>query len=165
MTAANATAANAALNVPLEFSRLSGLEQLRAIFDGRAGYDGMVQAMGLEPVSAEEGLVVFKGMPERRHFNPLGQVHGGYAATMLDTAMGCSVHSTLKPGQGFTTLELKVAYHRPMSETSGPLRAEGRIVSAGRRAAYAEGRVFDKDGKLCASGTTTCLVFGIGASQ
>lgn len=159
------TASSAALNVPLQFASLSGLEQLRAIFDGRAGYDGMVQLMGLEPVSAEEGHVVFKGMPARQHFNPLGQVHGGYAATALDTAMGCSVHSAMKPGQGFTTLELKVAYHRPMSEASGPLRAEGKTVSIGKRAAYAEGRIFDKDGKLCASATTTCLVFDIGAQS
>jgi uncharacterized protein (TIGR00369 family) len=159
------TAASAALNVPLEFASMPGLEQLRAIFDGRAGYNGMVQTMGLEPVSAEEGVVVFKGMPSREHFNPLGQVHGGYAATMLDTAMGCSVHSTMKAGQGFTTLELKVSYHRPMSETSGPLRAEGKIISVGKRAAYAEGHIYDKNGKLCASATTTCLVFDIGAQS
>jgi len=85
-------------------------------------------------------------------------VHGGYAATLLDSAMACAVHSTLKPGQSYTTLELKIAYHRPMTEESGPVRAEGKIVSVGRRAAFAEGRLVDAQGRLCASGTTTCLV-------
>tara|TARA_R110000868_G_scaffold13223_6_gene62099 strand:- start:1066 stop:1551 length:486 start_codon:yes stop_codon:yes gene_type:complete len=150
------------LNVPQSFASLAGVDQLRAIFSGEAGYNGMVQTMGFTPVSAEVGEVVFEGVPTRAHFNPLGQVHGGYAATMLDTAMGCAVHSSLKAGQGFTTLELKIAYHRPMSETSGPLRAEGKIITSGKRAAYAEGRLYDNQNRLCASGTTTCLVFAIG---
>ncbi len=152
----------ATLNVSQRFASFAGIDQLRAIFSGEAGYNGMVQTMGFTPQSAEVGEVVFEGLPTLAHFNPLGQVHGGYAATMLDTAMGCAVHSTLKPGQGFTTLELKIAYHRPMSEASGPLRAEGKIVTSGNRAAYAEGRIYDNQNRLCASGTTTCLVFPIG---
>ena len=87
-------------------------------------------------------------------------MHGGYAATLLDTAMGCAVHSRMTAGQGYTTLELKVAYHRALKETSGPVRAEGRVISIGKRAAFAEGELFDKDGTLCATATTTCLVFG-----
>jgi uncharacterized protein (TIGR00369 family) len=89
-------------------------------------------------------------------------VHGGYAATLLDTVMGCAVHSSLKAGQGYTTLELKIAYQRALSEASGPVRAEGRVVSIGKRAAFADGKLFDKDGRLCATATTTCLVFSPG---
>ncbi len=86
-------------------------------------------------------------------------MHGGYAATLLDSAMGCAVHSRLKAGQGYTTLELKVAYHKAMTDQSGPVRAEGRVISLGRRAAFAEGKLFNKDGALCATATTTCLVY------
>ncbi|HEX3537520.1 MAG TPA: PaaI family thioesterase [Stellaceae bacterium] len=139
----------------------SGLDQIRAIFAGHTGYEGLVKKLDLHPVSAEEGFIVFEGAPTRSMYNPMGAVHGGYAATLLDTVMGCAVHSSLKAGQGFTTLELKVAYHRALSDASGPVRAEGRIVTLGKRTAFAEGKLFDKDGHLCASGTTTCLLFGL----
>jgi uncharacterized protein (TIGR00369 family) len=86
-------------------------------------------------------------------------VHGGYAATLLDSAMGCAVHTRMKAGQGYTTLELKVAYHRALTDVSGPVRAVGKLISFGRRAAFAEGRLVDKDGRLCATATTTCLAF------
>jgi uncharacterized protein (TIGR00369 family) len=147
------------MNAFPKFPELSGLEQLRAIFDGSAGYDGIVQLMKLAPVHAEEGFVVFEGNPDKTVYNPIGSVHGGYAATMLDTVMGCAVHSRLKAGQGYTTLELKVAYHKALSAESGPVRAEGRVVSLGRRAGFAEGRLFDKNGALCATATSTLLVF------
>ena len=88
-------------------------------------------------------------------------MHGGYAATLLDTVMGCAVHSCTQPGQSYTTLELKIAYHRPLTEASGPVRAEGRVISFGNRAAFAEGQLLDKHGKLAASATTTCLVFSL----
>jgi uncharacterized protein (TIGR00369 family) len=148
------------MNAPVDMAALSGLEQLRAIFAGRTGYEGIVKTLDLHPVSAEEGFVVFEGAPSRAVYNPLGVVHGGYAATLLDTVMGCAVHSQLPAGQGYTTLELKIAYHRALTEASGPVRAEGRVVTAGKRAAFAEGKLFDKDGKLCASATTTCILFG-----
>lgn len=147
------------MNALAELGDLSGLEQLRAIFSGRTGYDGIAQLLQLRPVSAELGFVVFEGTPTKAVYNPIGTVHGGYAATLLDSVMACAAHSCLKAGQGYTTLELKVAYHRALTEASGPLRAEGRIVSIGRRAAFAEGKLFDKDENLCATGTTTCLVF------
>ncbi len=147
------------MNASVDFPALSGLEQLHAIFDGRAGYGGIVQTLKLRPVSAEEGFVVFEGNPDASVYNPIGSVHGGYAATLLDTVMGCAVHSRMKAGQGYTTLELKVAYHKPLTDKSGPVRAEGKVISLGRRAAFAEGRLLDKDGRLCASATTTCLVF------
>jgi len=138
---------------------LSGLEQLRAIVAGKTGYEGIIKTLGLCPVSVEEGFVVFEGSPSEAVYNPLGTVHGGYAAALLDSAMGCAVHSCLEPGQGYTTLELKIAYHRPLTEASGPVRAEGRIVSLGRRAAFAEGRLVDKNGDLAASASTTCSLF------
>ena len=139
---------------------LSGLEQLRAIFAGKTGYEGIVKTLDLHPVSAEEGFVVFEGSPTQAVYNPMGSVHGGYTATLLDSVMGCAVHSCLKAGHGFTTLELKIAYHRALTDASGPVRAEGRIVSIGKRAAFAEGKLLDKGGDLCATATTTCLLFG-----
>jgi uncharacterized protein (TIGR00369 family) len=149
------------MNAIAKYPEISGLEQLRAIFDGRADYEGIVQTLKLKPVSAEEGMVTFEGNPDGSVYNPIGSVHGGYAATLLDTVMGCAVHSRLKPGQGYTTLELKVAYHKALTDRSGPVRAEGRVISLGRRAAFAEGRLLDKTGVLCATGTTTCLVFNV----
>jgi uncharacterized protein (TIGR00369 family) len=142
-----------------DLSAVSGLEQIRSIFEGKTGYEGIVKTLAIHPVSAEEGFVVFEGSPTRAVYNPIGSVHGGYAATLLDTVMGCAVHSCLAAGQGYTTLELKIAYHRALTDASGPVRAEGRIVSNGKRAAFAEGKLFDKDGRLCATATTTCLVF------
>ncbi len=144
------------MNATVEFATLSGLEQLRAAFDG--AFKGIGKTLNFRPVTLEEGRVVFEGLPDQSVYNPIGSVHGGYAATLLDSAMGCAVHSTLKAGQSFTTLELKIAYHRAMTEDSGPVRAEGKIISVGRRAAFAEGRLVDAQGRLCASGTTTCLV-------
>jgi len=148
------------MKAPLELSALSGLDQIRAIFAGKTGHEGMVKTLDLHPVSAEEGFVVFEGSPTRAVYNPLGVVHGGWAATLLDTVMGCAVHSCMKAGERYTTLELKIAYHRALAEASGPVRAEGRVVSVGKRAAFAEGKLVDKDGRLCASATTTCLVYG-----
>lgn len=140
-------------------AELSGLDQIQAIFAGETGYEGMVKTLDLHPVSAEDGFVVFEGSPTQSVYNPLGAVHGGYAASLLDTVMGCAVHTCTKAGQGYTTLELKIAYHRALTEASGPVRAEGRVVSFGKRAAFAEGKLLDKNGRLCATATTTCLLF------
>jgi uncharacterized protein (TIGR00369 family) len=138
---------------------LSGLEQIGTLRDGTSSWRGIAHLMGFKMIEAEEGFVAFEGHPTRDVYNPIGTVHGGYAATLLDSAMGCAVHTRMKAGQGYTTLELKVAYHRAMSDQSGPVRAEGKVISLGRRAAFAEGRLLDRHGKLCASATTTCLVF------
>lgn len=137
----------------------SGLDQIRALMDGGSNYRGIAHLLNFKPVEADRGFVAFEGHPTREVYNPIGTVHGGYAATLLDSAMGCAVHTMMKPGQGYTTMELKVAYHKAMSDESGPVRAEGRVISLGRRAAFAEGKLYDKDGKLCATATTTCLVF------
>jgi uncharacterized protein (TIGR00369 family) len=144
------------MNASVEFASLTGLEQLRAAFDGT--FKGIGKTLNFRLATLEEGRVEFEGHPDQSVYNPIGSVHGGYAATLLDSAMGCAVHSTLKPGQSYTTLELKIAYHRAMTDESGPVRAEGKIISVGRRAAFAEGRLRDAQGRLCASGTTTCLV-------
>ena len=109
--------------------------------------------------SAEPGVVAFHSIPGFRHYNPIGSVHGGYAATLLDSAMGLAVHSMLPAGTGYTTLEFKISFVRGMTKDTGPVRSEGRILNVGRRAATAEARITDSKGRLLAHATTTCLVF------
>jgi uncharacterized protein (TIGR00369 family) len=137
---------------------LDGLAQLRALL--AAGIQPPIaNTMNFALVEIEAGLAVFEGTPGRSVYNPIGSVHGGYAATLLDSACGCAVHSRLTADQGYTTLELKVSYHRPLSDMSGRVRAEGRLLSFGRRAAFAEAKLLDEQGRLCASATSTLLVF------
>ncbi len=147
------------MNAPVNLLDLSGLEQLRLIKAREPAKRGIVRTLGFDMVEIDEGRVVFEGTPDEDVYNPLGTVHGGYAATLLDSAMGCAVHSCLKQGQSYTTLELKIAYHRAMNADTGPVRAEGKVLSLGRRTAFAEGRLVDATGRLLASGTTTLLVF------
>jgi uncharacterized protein (TIGR00369 family) len=138
--------------------QLDGLSQLLALRD--AGRNAPIaDTLGFRLVEIEKGFVVFEGTPGRNVYNPIGTVHGGYAATLLDSACGCAVHSQLDAGQGYTTLELKVAYHRPLTDQTGVVRAEGRTLSFGRRAAFAEAKLLDAEGRLCASATSTLLVF------
>lgn len=137
---------------------LDGLGQLRALLE--AGIQPPIaETMGFALVQVEPGLAVFEGEPGRPVYNPIGSVHGGYAATLLDSACGCAVHSRLTTEQGYTTLELKVSYHRPLSDASGRVRAEGRLLSFGKRAAFAEAKLIDASGRLCASATSTLLIF------
>ena len=119
---------------------------------------------GFGLVEVESGRAVFAGTPALRHYNPLGTVHGGYAATLLDSCMGCAVHTALPKGTGYTTLEFKVSLVRPITADTGPVRAEGKLVSGGRRVATAEGRLTDSSGRLLAHATTTCLVFEASAN-
>ncbi len=136
----------------------TGLEQLQALMAaGRMA--GIGQSLQFTLVEAEKGRTVFEGDPGPHAYNPIGTVHGGYAAALLDSACGCAVHSALSAAQGYTTLELKVAYHKAMTDKTGPVRAEGRVVSLGRRAAFAEATLKDANGKLYASATSTLLVF------
>lgn len=100
----------------------------------------------------------FQGTPDRRHYNPLGSVHGGYAASLLDSCMGCAIHTRLQAGQGYTTTDLRISYLRALTDKVGPVRAEGRVVHLGRSTAVAEGRLYDVDDRLYAVGSTTCLV-------
>jgi len=139
---------------------LDGLAQLQAMLaSGRRPPIG--ETMNFDLVEIERGRAVFEGTPDRSVYNPIGSVHGGYAATLLDSACGIAVHSHLDAGQGYTTLELKVAYHRGLSDRSGRVRAAGRVVSIGRRVAFAEATLHDGEGRLCASATSTLLVFAM----
>ncbi len=135
----------------------TGLEQLRAGLDA-VGAHGIGKTMGFRVVEIEEGRVVFAGTPGREVYNPIGAVHGGYAATLLDSACGCAVHSKLAADQAYTTLELKVSYHKGITVETGEVRAEGRVVQMGRRAAFAEAKLTDAAGRLLASATSTLLV-------
>jgi len=138
--------------------RLSGLEQLRSFISaGRRA--GIAVSLDFALVEVEPGRAVFAGKPGPHAANPIGSIHGGYAAAMLDSACGCAVHSQLTAQQGYTTLDLKVAYHKAILLETGELRAEGRVISIGRRAAFAEGTVRDSHGKLYASASSTLLVF------
>jgi uncharacterized protein (TIGR00369 family) len=138
---------------------LDGLGQLRALIDA-GKRPPMNELMGLELVHVEPGLAIFEGYPEETMLNPMGSIHGGYAATILDSACGCAVHAQLAAGQSYTTLELKVSYVRGLSPKSGMLRAEGRTISVGKRAAFAEATLVDENGRICATATSTLLVFG-----
>lgn len=137
--------------------RMSGLEQLHALLaSGRKA--GITKTLDFSIVEVEEGRAVIAGTPDERVYNPLGSVHGGYAATLLDSACGIAVHSKMAPGQAYTTLELKVAYHKGMSAGTGEVRATGTVISMGRRVAFAEAKLTDADGRLLASATSTLLV-------
>ena len=137
---------------------LSGLQFLRAILAGELPEPPIFKLMGMYFNSVDEGHVSVSCQPDEFHFNPIGVVHGGLAATLLDTAMGCAVYSLLPAGTSFTTLEIKVNYTRALSPTMGPVRCEGTVLHMGGRTATAEARVLDSDGRLCAHGTTTCLI-------
>ena len=152
---------------PLEFgvtptaimAAMPGLDFVRAIFARTLPEPPIMQ--GVEPFdcTAEQGSVVIHSIPGIRHYNPIGSVHGGYAATLLDSAMGLAVQSTLPAGTGYTTLEFKISFVRGMNETSGVIRTEGRVLNAGRRVATAEARITDAKDRLLVHATTTCLVF------
>lgn len=137
---------------------LSGLAYLKAIQAGEIAPPPIAALLGMWLSEASEGRVVFAAEPGECHYNPLGIVHGGLAATLLDSALGCVVLSMLPMGSTFTTLELKVNYLRPMSAETGTVYAEGNIIHLGGRIATAEGRLTDAGGKLYAHGTTTCMI-------
>lgn len=136
---------------------LPGIEQLRLLIrTGRR--PPIAETLDFDLVEVGDGIAVFAGTPGPKFYNPIGSVHGGYAATLLDSACGCAAHTKLAAGQGYTTLELKVAYHKALTAQTGLVRAEGRILSFGRRAAFAEARIVDAAGKLYASASSTLLI-------
>ena len=136
---------------------VDGLSQLRALMaSGRK--PGIMVALDFDFVEVDTGRAVFAGIPDEHAYNPIGTVHGGYTAALLDSACGCAVHSRLTAAQAYTTLELKVAYHRPITKETGRVRAEGLVLSFGRRVAFAEAELTDAQGKLYASATSTLLV-------
>ncbi len=140
------------------FAAQGGLDALRAVVDGEMPLAPISATMNFALVEVSEGRAVFAMTPDEYHYNPIGVVHGGVAATLLDSAMGCAVNSALPAGTSYTTLEIKVNYLRPMTSTTGPVRAEGTVIHLGRRMAVAEGRLTDGAGKLYATASTTCII-------
>ena len=140
---------------------MAGIDFVRATFDGKLPTPPIMQTIEPFDCTTEPGVVVIHSIPAFRHYNPIGSVHGGYAAILLDSAMGLAIHSTLPAGTGYTTLEFKISFIKGMTEDTGPVKSEGRTLSVGRRAATAEARITDSKGRLLAHATTTCLVFEI----
>ncbi|MCA9973087.1 MAG: PaaI family thioesterase [Anaerolineales bacterium] len=141
--------------------QVSGLEVLQGIIDGRYPPPPIGQLFDFVLSEVADGRAVFSGTPQFKHYNPLGTVHGGYIATLLDSAMACAVQTTLPAGMAYTSVEIKVNFVRPLTSDTGRVRAEGSVISTGRRLATAEGRLVDAAGKLYAHGTTTCLLFPV----
>lgn len=138
---------------------MAGIDFVRAIFERRLPEPPIMQTVEPFHCTVEPGVVAIHSIPGMRHYNPIGSVHGGYAAILLDSAMGLAVQSMLPAGSGYTTLEFKISFIKGMSKDSGTVRTEGRTLSVGRRAATAEARITDAKGRLLAHATTTCLVF------
>jgi uncharacterized protein (TIGR00369 family) len=144
---------------------MAGIDFVRAIFERRLPEPPIMQTVEPFDCTVEPGVVVIHSIPGIRHYNPIGSVHGGYAAILMDSAMGLAVHSMLPAGSGYTTLEFKISFIKGMSKDSGTVRTEGRTLSVGRRAATAEARITDAKGRLLAHATTTCLVFELPATS
>ena len=138
---------------------MTGLEFVQGMAQGTLPLNMMAQTLDYDITEAENGRVVVTANPKEIHLNPWGTVHGGLAATMLDSCMGLAIQSTLDKSIGSTTLEFKISFVRPITPETGPIRAEGAVISRGRRVGTAEGRVIDRDGRLLVHGTTTCLIF------
>jgi uncharacterized protein (TIGR00369 family) len=136
-----------------------GLGFLQAIINGTVPQPPIAELLDFRLAEAENGRAVFEALPAFRHYNPIGTVHGGFAATLLDSALGCSIFSTLLKGDTWTTLELKLNFVRALNKDTGPVRAEGRIIHRGRKVATSEGDLKDRAGKLYAHATTTCMIF------
>jgi len=137
----------------------TGLQQMQAMLDGHAPYPHIADTMDFALIEIGEGKAVFQGTPQLKHYNPLGTVHGGWYATLLDSALGCAVHTLMPVGRAYTTAELGVNIVRSASYKTGPLRAIGTVLHCGKQLATAEARIVGPDGKLYAHATTTCLVF------
>ena len=153
------------VTAPEVLASMAGLDFVRAIFDGSLPAPPIMQTIEPFDCTAEPGVVVVHSVPGFRHYNPIGSVHGGYAATLLDSAMGLAVHTMLPPGTGYTTLEFKISFIKGMTEDTGIVRSEGRTLNVGRRTATAEARITDAKGRLLAHATTTCLVFELPATS
>jgi uncharacterized protein (TIGR00369 family) len=138
---------------------MSGLEFVRGLVDGTLPLNTIAQTLRYDVSEAESGRVVVTAEPGGIHLNPAGTVHGGFAATLLDSCMGLAVQSTLERGVGQTTLEFKISLVRPITPETGAIKAEGIVLTRGRRVGTAEGRITDSKGRLLAHGTTTCLIF------
>jgi uncharacterized protein (TIGR00369 family) len=138
---------------------MTGLAFVQGLADGTLPLNTIARTLGYDITAAEHGRVVVTATPTDLHLNPAGTVHGGLAATMLDSCMGLAIQSTLDKGAGSTTLEFKISFVRPITPETGPIKAEGTVISRGRRVGTAEGRITDNNGRLLVHGTTTCLIF------
>jgi uncharacterized protein (TIGR00369 family) len=142
-----------------EQKQMTGLEFVQGLAEGMLPLNPMAGTLGYAITEAAHGRVVVTAEPNDMHLNPAGTVHGGLAATMLDSCMGLAIQSTLEKGVGSTTLEFKISFVRMITPETGPIKAEGAVISRGRRVGTAEGRVTDSKGRLLIHGTTTCLIF------
>lgn len=138
---------------------LTGLQFVQGLVDGTLPLNTIAETLGYDVTEAANGRVVVAVEPNSTHLNPAGTVHGGLAATLLDSCMGLAIRSTLDKGAGSTTLEFKISLVRPITPETGPIKAEGVVLNCGRRVGTAEGRITDRQGRLLAHGTTTCLIF------
>jgi uncharacterized protein (TIGR00369 family) len=145
--------------------RMSGVEFLQRLLDATYPAPPFSEVAEVWPISVEVGRVAFEASPSARFYNPMGLVHGGWLALLLDSAMGCAVHSTLEPGQAFTTIEMKTTFVRPVRESTGKLRCEGVLLHAGSRIASSECKIFDGAGRLIAHGSETCLISTIRSAR
>ncbi len=150
---------------PAQIAHLSGMEWFAAISRGELPSVPIGATMDFLPIEFEPGRFVFQGRPDLRHANPMGTIHGGWIATLLDSCVACAVHTMLPAGRAYTTAELKISYVRALTPQVERVRAEGRVIHAGRQAGFAEGRLFGPDGRLYAHATTTCIVLSTRAAE
>jgi uncharacterized protein (TIGR00369 family) len=146
---------------PDQIAGKTGLEMMQAMLRGDIPYAAIAKTLDFTIVSVSPGVAVFQGTPLAQHLNPLGTIHGGWVATLLDSALGCSVHTMMPPGRAYTTAELGVNYVKGLTPKVQRVRAEGKVIHCGKQLATAEARLFGPDGTLYAHATTTCLVFEI----
>jgi uncharacterized protein (TIGR00369 family) len=148
---------------PEDVAGKTGMEVMQAMLAGELPYPHIAETLDFALIEVEPGKAIFQGSPQLKHYNPLGTVHGGWYATLLDSAVGCAVHTMMPVGRAYTTAELSINIVRAASHKTGPLRAIGTVIHCGRQMATAEGRIVGPDGKLYAHATTTCLVFEVPA--
>ncbi|MEP7099427.1 MAG: PaaI family thioesterase [Burkholderiales bacterium] len=144
---------------PDQVAGLTGMQVFEKMFSGELPYPPIGETLDFLPVEIEPGRAVFQGRPMMRHYNPLGTVHGGWIATLLDSCVGCAVHSTMPAGKAYTTAELKINYVRAVTTKVPLVRAIGSVIHVGNRMATADGRLVGPDGKLYAHASTTCFIF------
>jgi uncharacterized protein (TIGR00369 family) len=144
---------------PEDAKGLTGIALMQAMLDGKSPRPSISETLDFGLIKVEPGKAIFQGTPQIKHLNPMGGIHGGWYATLLDSAVGCAVHTLMPVGRGYTTAELSVNIVRPATVKTGPLRAIGTVLHCGRQLATAEGKIVGPDGKLYAHATTTCLVF------
>ena len=144
---------------PEQVAGMTGLQMMQAMLRGELPYASIAKTLDFQLVEVAEGLAIFQGKPGPAHLNPMGGIHGGWYATLLDSALGCAVHTMMPAGRGYTTAELSVNLVRAIGAKAPRVRAEGKVIHCGRQLATAEARMVGPDGTLYAHATTTCLVF------